>query len=179
MKHLWIGLLVLASCKQEPIVTYRVPKESVAPAAAPVAATSHVELDWKLPSGWIEQPPSNMRVGSFKIMSKIGGSVDVSIVALAGDAGGDLANVNRWRGQIGLDPIAGSDLAAKSEMISAAGQRMRLVNFENSGKRLVAVACAHDGKTWFFKMTGDDAAVEAALPSFRTFLSSLKFHEHS
>ena len=46
-----------------------------------------------------------MRLASFKAIAPNGKETDISVVSLPGIAGGDLANVNRWRGQVQLEPI--------------------------------------------------------------------------
>ena len=45
-----------------------------------------------------------MRLASYNVPFD-GGVGDLSIIRLAGQAGGDLANVNRWRDQLGLPNI--------------------------------------------------------------------------
>ena len=71
------------------------------------------QLTWTTPAGWTEVPPSEMRVASFKVAGADGKQADVSVVPLPGMAGSDFANVNRWRGQVGL-PAATDDELQKS-----------------------------------------------------------------
>jgi len=114
---------------------------------------------WEIPPGWKEQPPSSMRVGSFLIQGTNGQTADVSVVPLSGMAGGDLANINRWRGQINLDPIEESELAQQSETISPGGRRMRLVDFaskeplvaNNYKKRVIAAIYTQGPRSGFLK----------------------------
>ena len=143
------------------------------PGMAPAANARDVQ--WKVPKGWTERPASAMRVGSFQVLGADGKSADVSVIPLSGEAGGDLANINRWRGQIQLKPFTQDELEAQSEIISPGGRRMRLVDFANAHKRLLAAIYVRGQTTWFFKMMGDDATVEAAKPDFRAFLKSLRF----
>jgi hypothetical protein len=155
-----------------------------APARAAMASAADLptlppqdkRVSWTLPRGWTEQPPSNMRAGSFLVKDGAR-TADISIVPLNGDAGGDLSNVNRWRGQIGLTPISAAELDRQSEIIAPAGRRMRLVDIANGGKRLVATIYGAGDKTWFFKMTGDDALVKATKPAFLKFLESVKIDQ--
>ena len=137
-------------------------------------------VTWTTPEGWLEQPASSMRVGSFLIKGKDGQTADVSVVPLAGDAGGDLANINRWRGQIQLPPLTDADLAQQSRTITSRGRSMRWVDFVSEQtarplKRITAVIYKKGDQTWFFKMDGDDATVRQAQPAFRAFLNSLQF----
>ena len=45
-------------------------------------------------------------------------------------------------------------------------------------KRLMAAIYHRAGRTWFFKMVGEDATVLSAKPAFMQFLKSLKFNEN-
>jgi hypothetical protein len=174
---LWCACLV--GCKDEPIVTYRIPKErSSAPGATATSETRAVL--WQTPEGWREQAPSNLRLGSFLVVGKSGQTAEASVVALAGDGGGNLANVNRWRGQLELPPLSQQQLEQQSQTITPAGRRMILVDFSNDKiqKRLIASIHVRNGKTWFFKLVGDDATVREAKPAFLHFLESLRFSDH-
>jgi hypothetical protein len=195
-----MALCATACRDNDPIQTYRVSKETgpSTPMIPPpmmdtnagdadmkamgeqmgmkAAATSR-EIQWKIPTGWKEQPPSSMRVGSFLVIGKNGQTADVSVIPLFGAAGGDLANINRWRDQIGLGPLSEAELPKQSETISAGGRRMRLIDFANSKKRLVAAIYIQGERSWFFKMMGDDPTVAEAKPAFLRFLQSLQFHD--
>jgi hypothetical protein len=144
------------------------------------------EIRWKLPPGWTEQPASQMRVGSFIVKGKSGMNSDVSIIPLSGQAGNDLGNINRWRGQINLEPISEAELPKVLKTIQSGGRQISFVNFasrqplirQKYKKRLMAAYFADGERTWFIKMTGEDSDVVAAKPSFLRFLSSLQLsHE--
>ena len=137
-------------------------------------------VQWNTPAGWTEVPPSEMRVGSFKITGAGGKQADVSIVPLAGMAGGDPANVNRWRGQVNLPALPDDQLASLAENIQAGGQPAALYdmagkNPEGQNTRILGAIQHRDGTAWFFKMTGDADLVEQQKQPFITFLQSLNF----
>ena len=67
-----------------------------------------------------------MRVASFKVTDANGKQADVSIVPLAGMCGGDFANVNRWRGQVGLPDAPDDELQNAVENVEAGGQPAQL-----------------------------------------------------
>src|ERR1035437_10158912 len=127
-----------------------------------------------------------MRIGSFLIKGTHGQTADVSVVPLSGLAGGDLGNINRWRGQINLGPISDADLSAQSETIAPAGRKMLYVDFvsrepliNNQHKKRLMAAIYHQGeRSWFFKMVGEDATVLSAKPALLQFLKSLQFHDN-
>jgi hypothetical protein len=175
---LLFSLCYLLGCRKDEIRTYKIPKESAVSPASPTQ-TKHKEVEWKTPAGWEEQAPSSMRMGSFLIKGSGGTQADVSIIPLTGEAGGDLANINRWRDQIGLSPLSETELAAQSQTITPAGRRMRLVDFVNGEKQVVAAIYQRKDQSWFFKMMGDASVVRSAKAAFVEFLTTLRFHEHS
>ncbi len=138
-------------------------------------------VKWTTPAGWTEVPPSEMRVGSFKITGADGKQADVSIVPLPGLAGGDPANVNRWRGQVNLPALPEDALAKLTEDVQAGGQPAELYDIAGENQqtgqaaRILAVIQHRDGITWFFKMTGDGDLVEQQKPAFVSFLGTLNF----
>ena len=151
--------------------------------ALPATATENVNspLTWKTPDGWTEVPPSELRVASFKI-NQNGKMVDVSVIPLGGMAGTDSANVNRWRGQVGLTAAADDEIQKSVENVVAGGAPAQLydvvgTNPASGDKTRIIAVIQHrdDGNTWFYKMTGDADLVEQQKPAFVEFLKSLNF----
>jgi len=183
---------LMAGCDRNEIKVYRVAKEPAAPptASAPgdlpaghpdVGAPAQPRLAWKTPEGWNEVTPGEMRVASFNIKDSAGKQADVSVIPLPGDAGGDSANVNRWRGQVGLQPLSAGELEKLAEKIEVAGQAAELYDLsgqtpdKGGAARILATIQHRDGTAWFFKMTGDDKIVEQQKSAFIEFLKSLRF----
>jgi hypothetical protein len=133
-------------------------------------------LRWTLPRGWTdERQGGGMRYATIKIPVK--GRIDASVVVLPGPAGGELMNVNRWRGQIGLDPIDDAALAAARREVRSKAGAISLYDFTSDGQkksRLIAGILEAGGSTWFVKVTGDADAVSAARPDFLSLLGSLR-----
>ena len=115
-----------------------------------------------------------MRVASFAVSGPNGQSLDVSISALEGD-GGDLQNVNRWRGQIGLPEISEAEMKALIVPVKAKDGDMSTVNMGGPKARILAGWTKHNGLCWFFKMTGPDALADAEKQHFAEFLQSVEF----
>ena len=152
---------------------------SMPPAGMP--GNSPPLLTWKTPESWTEQAPGAMRVGSFKATNADGKSADISIIPLGGVAGGDVANVNRWRGQIGLEPASADEIKQLAEKAEVDGQPAELYDLtgKNPGTGApegILVAFARRGGTsWFFKMTGDPGVIAGQKPAFVEFLKSVRF----
>jgi len=199
-------LLGLAGCSDQEIATYRVPKDPGAAAAevvmepgsgaappshpaentndlphgafkvAPTGAGDEPSLHWQTPPEWEAQPVTAMRKGSYTV-SRGGAAADLSITAFPGDVGGLTANLNRWRGQIGLPPLEGTALGANSETVDSHGLHFTVVDFAGptSGgqKRILAALASWQGATWFFKLMGPEALVESEKPAFTAFLETV------
>jgi hypothetical protein len=106
------------------------------------------------------------------------GKIDVSVIMIPGAAGGELANVNRWRGQIGLPPI---DEAARVQMrkgVNSTAGEVSLYDFAGEGaakQRMIAGLLFVGGQSWFVKMVGDDEPVVASRADFTKLLGTLHF----
>lgn len=161
-----------------PIATPALPTNSMPatmPAGLPAPDNSGLPpLKYVLPDGWQEKAESQMRVASFGI-SENGKTADVSVVPLGGMAGGDFANVNRWRGQVGLPPATDDDIAKLAEKITVAGQPADLYDVAGGAQRILGVILHRDDTAWFFKMTGDADLVEKQKSAFVSFLKTLQF----
>lgn len=133
-------------------------------------------LQWDLPKGWSALRAEGMRVATFK--PAVEGKVDISVIRLPGEAGGELANVNRWRGQINLPPIDEPGRKKVRESIRAKAGEISLYDFANEGnpqqRMLVGIIFIND-HSWFIKMVGDEKPVNASREDFKKLLASLRF----
>ncbi len=197
---------LLAACSRPAVETYRVPKETVAAAPAatpamsapapaagapaagapagggsmantPVATASGPGLTWKAPAGWTEKPASAMRKGSFSVPGD-GVEGDLSITAFPGNVGGDLANLNRWRGQLSLPPVTEAEFATTRQLLERNGLKMTVVEINGSGatpQSILGAMIPLEGSTWFVKLGPTPAALVAKQKAnFMAFLDSIK-----
>lgn len=152
------------------------------PTPPPVEAPQEMPIQYALPPGWQEKPLSSMRLASFRANVPNGKEADISVVSLAGMAGGDLANVNRWRGQVNLGPIDESALQQSVQHLQANGHDFLVVDLVSDApmgdrhekQRIVAAILDENDRSWFIKMTGEDEAVASQKSAFTDFLRSLK-----
>lgn len=141
-----------------------------------VATASGAPLAWTAPPTWTAKPAGAMRKGSYTVKGDEG-EADFAITAFPGDVGGDLANLNRWRGQLSLPALNQSDFAAATEHVDHNGLHMTVVDILGTGdkpQRILGAMIPHGGATWFFKLTGPAALVAREKPAFTAFLATIK-----
>jgi len=117
-----------------------------------------------------------MRKATWIVAGPNGSKAEIAVTVFPGNVGGLTANVNRWRGQIGLPPAGADEIAASAKAAKVGNlDSQRFVMISADGKKAVdAVLTSKDGATWFFKMNGEAAAVEANAAAFASFLSDSK-----
>lgn len=174
--------VLLVGCEGEQARNYPIPRESYSP-NSPGAS----RLEWRLPAGWMETVSGGggMRYATFLVEGLHGHDVDVSIVPIPDMRGGELANVNRWRGQVGLGDITESELDEQAEEISIGEFEGRLFDMTSESpvihgshhQRILAAALPKPDRTWYFKMSGVAETVGEQKAAFLEFLKSLKMEE--
>ena len=147
---------------------------------APQKSTSN-EIEVITPEGWTKSEGSAMRVASFAITGEDGATADVSVIPLPGASGSVLDNVNRWRNQLQLPPIASAEdpaLGTKIDGPSGAYFLSHMTSTEpiTDGKKaaISAAIIEKPGKNWFFKITGEASLVAANREKFEEFVRSAK-----
>jgi len=195
--------LLISGCKdQETVTTYTIQKEErkavpPTPVAGDAAASAAQPGDggtmnalpgmveqsqqfgaptFTAPEHWQAQPLGNMRKGSWQI-AQDDLTADMSVLVFPGDVGGDLANINRWRQQVGLPAIDAATLAKELTAIPVGayeGQFITLIN-PDTGQGIIGAILAKDGATWFFKMIGPAPLVIQEMTAFKQFLAATEF----
>jgi len=107
-----------------------------------------------------------------------GTAADLGITSFPGGVGGEIANVNRWRGQLGLEPLSEENANRAITRREANGLKMAIVEFvgttNGAPSRLIGAWVPHGTATWFFKLLGPDAVVAKEQAAFLEFLASVK-----
>lgn len=156
--------------------------EAAKPADAP-ASTKRGGLAWKKPEAWTDaKSPSSMRVATYQIPKAAsdaeGGEMSVIVAGGSPDA-----NIERWEGQFG-------GAKAKTSQKNPHDTAVTLVEIEGeytgggpmmggsaekkSGYMLLgAIVTVGSGQSYFFKLTGPKATLEAARKDFDAFVETI------
>jgi hypothetical protein len=142
------------------------------------------ELVWDIPTGWTELPPTEMRRANLKPAGHA--DMECYLTVLSGGGGGLVDNVNRWRGQMGLDAIDAAAVGAlpKQGLMGLEGTRLELSgDYSNMGAEkkpgytMLGVIAPFGDQALFVKFTGPAELVKAEAPNFDAFVASLRLEE--
>lgn len=167
------------------------------PHADPHAFSNNVpSITYDVPTGWSERDATGMRQASLAVASDNEDIIEISVIALPGEAGGVLANVNFWREQLGLGEIGESQLSEILWSLTIDGDKQALaVDLAEDGpfndreadasasssqlprQRIIAAIHSHDEHTWFIKMSGLDETVGEHKERFKAFVASIRLGE--
>jgi hypothetical protein len=171
---------------QAPIADGTLPAGHPDMSAAPLgAANSGVSTagkpQWAPPAGWTEVPGGQFLVAKFTIAGAGNAQGAVNVSSSAGDGGGLVANVNRWRKQLGLGELSSDELAKSAKDIETTSGRATLVEMSGQDARsgqpasLVGVMVIQPGQAWFYKLMGDAKIVAAQKDAFTRFVQEVKY----
>lgn len=144
------------------------------------AAAAPSELSFTVtPAGWVKDGPLPLRVVSFKSGQ---GQALVEVVVSKFPAVGSGAyaeNIARWRGQVGLPPLADGELQS-STPVRVGGIEAALFDFTGpeggpAAKRMLLAWLPRGEEWWFFKMTGSSERIASEKSNFEAFLQSVSF----
>lgn len=146
-------------------------------ASAPVAgadgrvSATNQGIRFTGPIGWTADAPRATRVVTLRPPGTKQTECVVSV--LGGDGGGVSGNVDRWRGQLGLGPLAAAEFAALPRVILAGrdGVQLDLLGALDDAMtarklpqaRLLGAIALLEGKALFVKLTGPEAEIDEAV----------------
>jgi hypothetical protein len=140
----------------------------------PAVQEKKSDLAYKAPEGWNAKPNNQFSRAAFEIREGVE-KADVTVTPL-GAGGGELtANVNRWRGQIGLQPQGDAEIRRSAVELAVDNKTAQYFDLKGSAQRILGVRIEDGGTVWFVKMTGPVALVEKQKSNFEAFVKSLRF----
>lgn len=157
------------------------------------AATADGGIDYKAPAGWIEEAPSAMRKGQYRLPHAEGDEDDAELAVFyfgPGQGGTVQANIDRWIGQF-AGPDGGSVKdSAKISTKSVNGRDITIVDVSGTfitsmgpmmasgppkpNYRMLGAIVETPSGPWFFKLTGPQNTVAKWEESFNQFTDSIR-----
>ena len=133
------------------------------------------EPKWVVPAGWVKAEPSvSFEVARYTIPGADGDGL-VKVNKLKDYNYGLLANVNRWREQVGLGFIdSGSLKSISTPTTTASGDSGTAIHIVGAEKSIVAAVFIRGDTTWFIRLIAPNELAELQLDSFDKFTRS--FH---
>ena len=138
------------------------------------------ELAFDLPPGWKRTRNDTFSLYAFVVEDdELDAAARVTVTPLGAMAGRRLlANVNRWRAQLGMPPVDEAGLEKITRPVTILGAEGHLVELVPDGDGrdgiLGAVAVA-GGRAWFVKMMGTTELLRKEKPTFERFVRSLRW----
>jgi hypothetical protein len=178
----------LAGCdKDDQIRVYDAPKD-------PPAVERARPIAWQLPAGWQEvaDPMAGGQFGRFATIQVSDSDPNLLLSVNRVSASSMVSNLNRWEGQLGLQPTPETEAAKKVTTFEAAGHPGFIVdltgtktneksNTKTPARMLAALVNSDGGEAWSFKLEGPPDKVAPQASSFGAFVRSVTFpgHDHS
>ena len=191
------GVVILTNAtgctEEEGISAYRAPKDPPTPEPTPQTASTSGgssqsrpgKMLWDVPEGWNQVgEESGMRMATFEVGDSEQ-KMEIVVTAFSGQVGDLLGNLNRWRGQVGLDePLKPEDIDAfidtatkdAFENPGVAGMTMEIQGeVEGDAKAMIiSMLRSFDSRTWFVKGTSSPDVVSAQTDQFLQFVRSFR-----
>jgi hypothetical protein len=137
--------------------------------------------EWTAPPSWKEAPGSQMLLAKFIVTGQPEGKAEVTVSAFPGGAGGMLANINRWRDQLKLQPIEEPDLDKLITSLDLPSGKAMLVDMTGTDAktgqpaRIIGAIQEREGMTWFYKLMGNEQIAAREKAAFIDFLKTIKY----
>lgn len=177
--------LLLPGCDSEEVRSYTAPPDpprdevdflALAQGRPGTPPQADGRVTWDVPAGWTESDAPPPLLAAWTVDA--GDGVRVTVSRLVGEGGGTLPNINRWRGQLGLAPLARIEDQPMIP-IDIDGNPAAVVDLVGETSRTAAVLYPRvdQDATWFFKMTGPPTGVGGQIETFTAFAQSVRFEE--
>ncbi len=138
-------------------------------------------FQYQTPDGWEAQPPLTKQGIHIPLAFRIranGEEAEMTAMSLPGEGGGLEMNVNRWRRQVGLAPLAESEIRREARTLKVGNKEAVYVDLSGPGagapKRTLGVLLPYDRQTWFFTLKGPPDLVGKEQTHFEAFMTSLR-----
>jgi hypothetical protein len=150
--------------------------DTPAASSARADSTQPTELKFAKPDNWKVGSATGISVASF-VVTDGDRNAQITATPLGGELTPEslLLNVNRWRKQIGLDPLDQAQATAAAKKISVGGEQSSYVELVGPERTILVAITPRQGQMWFFKLQGDKQLAAREKANFESFVKSIKF----
>ena len=128
------------------------------------------ESPFDKPVEWTEVPPKQFQLARFTV----GEGEQTAEIAVSRAGGERAANINRWRGQLGLNPLSPEELKQAGQPFEVGKKKGELIEIVVEDRALLGVMIPDGDQSWFIKLTGHAALAVKERSRFEAFAKSLK-----
>ena len=138
------------------------------------------------PEAWQDLPATDLRSPNFAVGPN--GEAECYVTVLSGTGGGAFANANRWRAQMGLEPMTEAEFASlptvsmlhqDAPMLELTGTFQGMSGDANAAEsKLFGVIADDGGNAVFVKMVGPAEVLDAEKDAFIAFCESVDHASH-
>jgi hypothetical protein len=137
------------------------------------ASKEELPIAFDVPVGWTPGRAGAFTLAAFEI-GDANGTPEVTISRMPRQE--LLSNVNRWRGQVGLEPATEAALPEEAQAIEADGTSGHFVNLVGAEETILGVILNRGGESWIFKLRGPVTLAARERERFEAFVRSVKFN---
>jgi hypothetical protein len=135
---------------------------------------------WAVPAGWQEVAGGQFLVAKFLLSGADNAKAAVNISSAAGDGGGMVGNINRWRGQLRLAALSEQEIAKLLTPVDSTGGKAMFVDMTGTDPtgqkaRLVGAIVPQGSQTWFYKLMGNEQLVDREKDAFAKFVQTARY----
>jgi len=183
--------LAAAGCGDvDEIRRYQAPKTQTSAVESPhpksAAKSPHPQSDdsviqFETPDGWkpgelvISRGGITIRHQAAFVVSDGQRRIEITVDRMPA-MGSFLQNVNRWRGQIGLEPIEREELDEVRQSIEIGGSAADYVELVGQSESILGVIAIRENEAWYLKLKGDNELANREKENFQAFVKSIKFN---
>ena len=162
----------------------RPPIDTAALSQSPPVSNSTSDEDkpkWQVPPGWQEAAGGQFLIAKFLVPGPDKAQAAVNVSMSAGDGGGLAANVNRWRGQLGLQPLAQTELEKQVQSLELNSGKAMLIDMSGTDAKtgqksqVVGAIVPQANRTWFYKLMGNEQTVAQQKEAFIKFVQTASY----
>ncbi len=146
------------------------------PTVGPGEVRSAAPVEYKAADSWkLDPQPRPMREATYNVgEGEKAATVIVSRLPAVSYTNDVLGNINRWRNQVGMEPIK-DKAEQKTERVALGGLDGTLYDLAGPKSRQIIALVTRGEDIWYFKITGNSETVEKEKAAFGQFLASIKF----